>query len=97
MIDTAGQDREFRALDVRGEELRILGGGSDGIGRTGDNLHRDRDLLQAFGRKRASDGRSYGKDVSDVRIAIGIAGALQGLLHVGLLFDGLKLLLQINE
>jgi hypothetical protein len=61
------------------------------IGGAYDNLHGDRDLLQTLRCKRPSHSGNDGEDGSDAWIAIGIAGVLQGLLHVGLLPDRLKL------
>lgn len=91
MADPAWQDGEFRALNVRSENLCILAGRSNWIGGAYDNLHGDRDLLQTLRCKRPSHSGSDGEDGSDAWIAIGIAGVLKGLLHVGLLPDRLKL------
>jgi len=92
VADTTGQNRKFCALDVGGKELCVFGRRSDGVGRAGDNLNGNRNLLQARGCERAGDGGSNGKNGPDARITIGIAGTLQRLLHLGLLLDRLELL-----
>ena len=59
------QDSEFRTRDIPGEKLRVPAGRSNGIRCADDNAHRNRDGVQGFRRKRASDRGSDGEDGSD--------------------------------